>query len=136
MGRGTLQGVQRGSHPLGHIHPGTRELLQGLHYSVEGLRSKSWEEFAAPGSPALDFVFTVCDKATGEACPIWPGQPMTAHWGVADPAAYVGPEDKRRAFFRKIYLELEARIKLFTNLPLDSIDSMALQHRLDDIGRQ
>jgi arsenate reductase len=85
---------------------------------------------------ALDFVFTVCDKAAGEACPIWPGQPMTAHWGVADPAAYVGPEDKRRAFFRKIYLELEARIKLFTNLPLDSIDSMALQHRLDDIGRQ
>jgi arsenate reductase len=81
-------------------------------------------------------VFTVCDKAAGQACPIWPGQPMTAHRGVADPAAYVGPEDKRRAFFRKIYLELEARIKLFTNLPLDSIDSMALQHRLDDIGRQ
>ncbi|HEX5529698.1 MAG TPA: arsenate reductase ArsC [Methylomirabilota bacterium] len=135
-GKEHFRAFSAGSHPLGHIHPGTRELLQGLHYSVEGLRSKSWEEFAAPGSPALDFVFTVCDKAAGEACPIWPGQPMTAHWGVADPAAYVGPEDKRRAFFRKIYLELEARIKLFTNLPLDSIDSMALQHRLDDIGRQ
>jgi arsenate reductase len=135
-GQGHFRAFSAGSHPLGHIHPDTRELLQGLHYSIEGLRSKSWEEFAAPGGPSLDFVFTVCDKAAGEACPIWPGQPMTAHWGVADPAAYVGPEDKRRAFFRKIYLELETRIKLFTNLPLDSIDSMALQHRLDDIGRQ
>jgi arsenate reductase len=135
-GKGQFRAFSAGSHPLGHIHPGTRELLQSLHYAVEGLRSKSWEEFAAPGSPSLDFVFTVCDKAAGEACPIWPGRPMTAHWGVADPAAYVGPEDKRRAFFRKIYLELETRIKLFTNLPLDSIDSMALQHRLDDIGRE
>ena len=81
-------------------------------------------------------MFTVCDKAAGESCPIWPGRPMTAHWGVADPAAYDGLEDKRREFFRTIYLELETRIKLFTNLPLDSIDSMALQHRLDDIGRE
>jgi arsenate reductase len=134
-GKGQFAAFSAGSHPLGHIHPRTLELLRGLHYSVEGLRSKSWEEFAAPGSPSLDFVFTVCDKAAGEACPIWPGQPMTAHWGVADPAAYAGPEDKVRSFFRRIYLELETRIKLFTNLPLDSIDSMALQHRLDDIGR-
>jgi ArsR family transcriptional regulator, arsenate/arsenite/antimonite-responsive transcriptional repressor / arsenate reductase (thioredoxin) len=125
-----------GSHPLGHIHPRALELLRDLKYPIEGLRSKSWDEFATPGGPALDFVFTVCDKAAGEACPIWRGQPVTAHWGVADPAGYLGPEDKQLAFFRKIHLELEARIKLFTNLPLDSIDSVAFKHRLDDIGRE
>lgn len=135
-GRGQFRAFSAGSHPLGHIHPRTLELLQDLKYPPEGLRSKSWDEFAAPGGPPLDFVFTVCDKAAGETCPIWPGQPMTAHWGVADPAGYVGPEDKQLAFFRKIYLELETRIKLFLNLPLDSLESMALQHRLDDIGRE
>jgi arsenate reductase len=131
-----FQAFSAGSHPLGHVHPLTLELLRDFKYPTEGLRSKSWDEFAQPDGPPLDFVFTVCDKAAGEACPIWPGQPMTAHWGVEDPAGYAGPEDKQRAFFRRIYTELEARVKLFTSLPLDSIDSMTLQHRLDDIGRR
>jgi arsenate reductase len=106
-----------------------------LKYSTEGLRSKSWDEFARPDSPVFDFIFTVCDKAAGEACPVWPGHPATAHWGVTDPAAYVGPEEKQRAVFMKAYMELDTRIKFFLNLPLDSIDSMSLQQRLDDIGR-
>jgi arsenate reductase len=107
-----------------------------LSYSTEGLRSKSWDEFAGPDRPPLDFVFTVCDKAAGESCPVWPGQPMTAHWGVEDPAGYLGPEDRQRLLFKKIYFELETRIKLFISLPLDSLDSMVLQRRLDQIGRQ
>jgi arsenate reductase len=135
-GAGRFRAMSAGSHPLGHLHPLTLDLLHDLNYSTEGLRSKSWEEFAGPAGPPLDFVFTVCDKAAGESCPIWPGQPMTAHWGVEDPAGYLGPEDKQRLFFRKIYFELETRIKLFTSLPLDSIDSLALQRGLDEIGRQ
>ena len=135
-GKRQFRAYSAGSHPLDRVHPRTLELLEDLKYPLDGLRSKSWDEFARPDSPTLDFVFTVCDKAAGETCPVWPGHPMTAHWGVADPAAYVGPEDKQLAFFRKIYLELETRIKLFTNLPLDSIESMSLQHRLDDIGRE
>jgi arsenate reductase len=135
-GGGRFRAFSAGSHPLGHVHPLTLDLLRSLNYSTEGLRSKSWQEFARPDSPPLDFAFTVCDKAAGESCPIWPGQPMTAHWGVEDPAGYLGPEDKQRAFFRKIYVELETRIKLFTSLPLDSLDSMVLQRRLDDIGQR
>jgi len=134
-GAGRFQAYSAGSHPLGHVHPLTLDLLRDLKYPTEGLRSKSWEEFARPDSPPLDFVFTVCDKAAGEACPIWPGQPMTAHWGVEDPAGYLGPEGKQQAFFRRIYFELETRIKLFTSLPFDAIDSMVLQRHLDDIGR-
>ncbi len=134
-GQGRFKAYSAGSHPLGHIHPVTLATLQELKYSTEGLRSKSWDEFARPGSPVFDFIFTVCDKAAGEACPVWPGHPATAHWGVTDPAAYVGPEEKQRAVFMKAYMELDTRIKLFLNLPLDSIDSMSLQQRLDDIGR-
>jgi arsenate reductase len=106
-----------------------------MNFSTDGLRSKSWDEFARPDSPPLDFVFTVCDKAAGEACPIWPGQPVTAHWGVEDPAAVLGPDTKRRDAFRKICSELDARIRIFVSLRLEDLDEMALQRRLDDIGR-
>jgi arsenate reductase len=99
------------------------------------LRSKSWDEFAAPGAPDLDFVFTVCDNAAGETCPIWPGQPMTAHWGIADPAAVVGPDETRWLAFRTAFRELENRIKIFTSLPIRSLDRLSLQHKLDEIGR-
>jgi arsenate reductase len=111
------------------------ELLGALHYPTEHLRSKSWNEFARAGSPPLDFVFTVCDKAAGEACPLWPGQPMTAHWGVEDPAAFVGPREMQRRIFTRIYFELETRIKIFASLRLDDLDSLVLQRRLDEIGR-
>ena len=100
------------------------EVLRGLGYSTEGLRSKSWDEFAQPGSPPLDFVFTVCDTAAGEACPLWPGQPVTAHWGVEDPAAFVGPPDAQRRLFSRIYFELEARIRVFASLPLEDFDPL------------
>ena len=133
-GKYRFRAYSGGSHPLGHIHPLTLKLLHKLKYSTDGMRSKSWDEFSRPDSPLMDFVFTVCDKAAGEACRIWPGQPMTAHWGVEDPAGYVGPEEKQEALFMKVYVELETRIKLFTSLPLDAVDSMSLQRRLEDIG--
>lgn len=124
-----------GSHPLGALHPMTLELLGRMHHGTEGLRSKSWNEFAQPESPPLDFVFTVCDQAAGETCPFWPGQPMTAHWGVEDPAAFVGPEDKQRDVFRRVYFLLDNRIKIFTSLPLEKLDRLSLQKRLDQIGK-
>jgi len=134
-GAGKFRAFSAGSHPLGKVHPVTLKLLRDLGHKTEGLRSKSWDEFARQDAPPLDFVFTVCDKAAGEACPFWPGQPMTAHWGVEDPGGFIGPEDKQLAFFRRIYLELDTRIRLFTSLPLEAIDAMALQQGLDDIGR-
>jgi arsenate reductase len=124
-----------GSHPRGEVHPIALQLLGELHYPTEHLRSKSWDEFAQAGSPRLDFVFTVCDKAAGEACPFWPGQPMTAHWGVEDPAAFVGPLEIQRRVFARVYFELETRIKIFASLRLDDLDSLVLQRRLDEIGR-
>ncbi len=123
-----------GSHPKPAPHPRTLEVLRDFHYDVTGLRSKSWDEFTGPEAPALDFVFTVCDDAKGERCPVWPGQPMTAHWGVADPAAFEGSEEEQRRFFRRIYFELEQRIKIFTSLRLESLDRLVLQKRLDEIG--
>ena len=126
--KGRFQASSAGSHPLGRIHPFTVDVLQQLGHTTESLRSKSWEAFARPDSPPLDFIFTLCDKAAGEACPIWPGR-ITAHWGVEDPAAYRGSEDNTRAVFVKIYTELDTRIKLFLNLPLHSIDSLSLRHR-------
>ena len=99
------------------------------------MRSKSWEEFTGPDAPVLDFAFTVCDNARGESCPVWPGQPMTAHWGVEDPAAFEGPEDKRKRFFKRVYTELENRIKIFTCLRIEGLDRLSLQSRLDDIGK-
>jgi arsenate reductase len=133
-GAGNFLAFSAGSHPRGQVHPVALELLEELNYPTERLRSKSWDEFARPDSPPLDFVFTVCDQAAGEACPLWPGQPMTAHWGVEDPAAFVGPPDARKRVFTRIYFELERRIKIFASLRLDALDSLALRRRLDAIG--
>lgn len=134
-GKGRLRGFSAGSHPTGAVHPLTLELLRELGYEAAGLRSKSWDEFARPGSPRLDFVFTVCDRAAGEVCPLWPGQPITAHWGVSDPAAFAGSDEDKRRFFRRIYFELETRIKLFTSLRVESLDRMTLQRRVAEIGK-
>ena len=134
-GRGRFEAFSAGSHAKGELHPITLQLLRRLNHRTDGLRSKSWDEFAGPDAPPLDFVFTVCDNAAGEVCPVWPGQPMTAHWGVQDPAAFVGPEDKKLRVFRDVYFQLERRIQIFTNLPLASLDKLTLQRRLDDIGQ-
>ena len=134
-GQGRFQAFSAGSQPTGRVHPLALDLLRELRHSTDGLRSKSWDEFAGPDRPPLDFVFTVCDQAAGETCPIGPGQPMTAHWGVEDPAAFAGPEDRQRALFLRVYTALESRIKIFTSLRLEDIDRLSLQRRLDDIGR-
>jgi arsenate reductase (thioredoxin) len=134
-GRGLFRGYSAGSHPKGAVHPIALELLRQMKLPTEGLRSKAWDEFAAPGAPPLDFVFTVCDNAAGEACPYWPGQPMTAHWGVADPAAVESSDTEKWTAFRAAFKALENRIKLFTSLPVASIDRMQLKERLDTIGK-
>ena len=134
-GRGKFRGFSAGSHPRGALHPRTLALLGELNYETAALRSKSWDEFARPDSPPLDFVFTVCDQAAGETCPVWPGQPITAHWGAADPAAFVGSEEAARRFFLRIYTELENRIKIFTSLPVDSLDRFTLERRVREIGK-
>ncbi len=134
VGRGRFRAYSAGSHPAGQVNPLAIELLDKNHLPTEGLRSKSWDEFAQPGAPRLDFVFTVCDNAAGEVCPVWPGQPMTAHWGVPDPAAVEGTEEaKRRAFF-VAFNQLANRIALFANLPFDKLDRIKLQRALSDIG--
>jgi protein-tyrosine-phosphatase len=134
-GRGRFNGLSAGSHPKGEVHPIALELLRRMHLPTEGLRSKSWDEFAAPGAQPIDFVFTVCDNAAGEVCPYWPGQPMTAHWGLPDPAAVTGPESDRWIAFRSAFQALENRIKIFTSLPLASFDRIKLQERLNAIGQ-
>jgi arsenate reductase len=134
-GRDRFQALSAGSHPKGEIHPMTLQLLRHFNYETDGLRSKSWDEFAGPDAPPLHFVFTVCDQAAGEVCPVWPGQPMTAHWGVADPAAFVGPDDRKLRLFRDVYFQLERRIQIFTSLPIASLDKLSLQRRLDQIGQ-
>lgn len=136
IGQGRFRAYSAGSHPKGSLHPLAIEVLHERGYDTRLLRSKSWNDFAQPGAPALDFIFTVCDDAAGEACPVWPGQPLTAHWGVEDPAAYQGPEDRQRRLFQRIYLELERRIDLFTNLSLESLDRLTLKARLDEIGKR
>jgi protein-tyrosine-phosphatase len=133
-GKGKFKASSSGSHPAGAVHPMTLQLLNELNYETAGLRSKNWDEFARPDSPPLDFVFTVCDKVAGEMCPVWPGQPITAHWGAADPAAFAGSEEARRRFFLRIYTELENRIKIFASLPFDSLDRFALERRVKEIG--
>lgn len=135
LGLGKFKGFSAGSEPRGTIHPYTLDLLKQLNYPIENLRSKPWDEFAAPGAPALDFVFTVCDDAANEVCPVWPGQPMTAHWGLADPSAATGSETVRRLAFADTHRMLYQRIGIFVNLPLASLDSLSLQRRLDDIGQ-
>jgi protein-tyrosine-phosphatase len=134
-GAGKFRGYSAGSHPRGEIHPLAIYELEQNGYATEGLRSKSWDEFTAPGAPRMDFVFTVCDTAAGETCPLWPGQPMTAHWGVADPAAVEGDRLTRLAAFVTAFRELQSRISIFVNLPFDSLDSLRLQEKLDEIGR-
>jgi arsenate reductase (thioredoxin) len=134
-GSGRFHAFSAGSHPKPEVHPLAIELLAKNGISTAGLRSKNWDEFARPGAPAMDFIFTVCDKAAGEVCPVWPGTPMTAHWGVADPAAVTGtPEEQRRAFWRA-FRELDTRINLFTSLRLDDLDAMSIKRRLDEIGK-
>ena len=134
-GLGKFRGYSAGSIPKGQIHSMAIDVLRRLNYNTANLRSKDWTEFAVgAGGPELDFVFTLCDQAAGEVCPAWPGQPMTAHWGVEDPAAFVGPEDKERRLFRTVYGMLENRIKIFASLPISSLDNLTLQGRLQEIG--
>ena len=135
-GKGRFTGYSAGSFPKGAVHPLALDLLESRHLRTYGLRSKSWNEFARPGAPAMDFVFTVCDQAAGEVCPVWPGNPVTAHWGVPDPAAVEGSEAEQRKAFRAAYLTLENRIKLFAALPIEKLDRMAIKRNVDDIGRR
>lgn len=133
-GKGTFRGFSAGSFPKGQVHPLALQFLQSLGLPTAGLRSKGWDEFAQPGAPVMDFVFTVCDQAAGEVCPIWPGNPVTAHWGLPDPAAVEGTDDERMAAFRRAHRELENRIKLFISLPIASLDRMVLERRAKEIG--
>lgn len=135
LGKGRFRAFSAGSFPKGQVHPLAIQLLSHLNFPTENLRSKSWDEFAAPGAPPLDFIFTVCDNAAGEVCPVWPGKPMTAHWGIADPAAVEGTDTEKAFAFRKAFKELETRIQLLTSLPIDALDRMTLHARLRDIGK-
>jgi protein-tyrosine-phosphatase len=134
-GNGRFKAFSAGSFPKGQVHPFALDLLKKMNYPTAGLRSKSWDEFAEAGAPHMDFVFTVCDNAASEVCPIWPGQPMTAHWGVPDPAAAEGTEAERRLAFAEAYRMLSNRISVFASLPLRSLDHLSLQKRMDEIGR-
>ena len=134
-GRGRFRAYSAGSHPQGKVNPFALELLSKNRVNVEGLRSKSWDEFAKPGAPKLDFVFTVCDNAAGEVCPIWPGQPVTAHWGVEDPAAIVGNDEEKRRAFLKAFTVLSARINRLLALPFEKLSRQSLKTRLDEIGK-
>ncbi len=136
VGGGKFNAFSAGSHPNGRVNPHAIQLLQRFNYKTDGFRSKSWDEFAQAGAPALDFVFTVCDNAAGEVCPIWPGQPMTAHWGVPDPAAVVdGSQAEIATAFADAYGRLQNRITIFTSLPFESLDRLSLQKRLNSIGQ-
>lgn len=134
-GNGTFNGFSAGSHPTGAVNPNAMELLKSLDHPTENLRSKDWQEFAADDAPTLDFTFTVCDNAAGEVCPVWPGKPMSAHWGLPDPAAVTGTRAEIAAAFTETYRMLSNRIETFVNLPLVSLDALSLKNRLDDIGR-
>ena len=134
LGRGRIQAYSAGSNPAGKVNPGALEWLEENGHSTAGLRSKSWDEFAAPGAPDIDFIFTVCDNAAGEACPIWPGKPATAHWGIPDPA-HVEGDEARRAAFNKAAEQLAKRINLFLSLPIDKLDKLTLKEKLAEIGR-
>jgi protein-tyrosine-phosphatase len=134
-GAGRFRAFSAGSQPRGEVHPMALETLRDNDHPTEGFRSKSWDEFASPGAPDMDFVFTVCGNAAQEACPTWPGQPVSAHWGVDDPAAVEGTDEEKRRAFRRAYLELEGRIKVFASLPIETLELVTLQKRLDEIGR-
>ena len=135
LGGGKFKAFSAGSRPVGRINPLALELLEKNRLPMQGLRSKDWSEFSRPGAPFMHFVFTVCDQAAAETCPVWPGQPMTAHWGVPDPAAVEGNEETRQKAFVKAYTELYRRISLFTALPFEKLDKLALKAKLDEIGR-
>jgi arsenate reductase (thioredoxin) len=136
LNHGRFRGFSAGSHPKGEVNPWTLETLAHNKFPTAGLRSKNWDEFAAPGAPQMDFVFTVCDQAAQEACPYWPGQPMTAHWGLPDPAAVEGSDEAKRKAFRDTLMALRRRIEVFTSLPLDKLDKIAIQKHLKEIGSQ
>jgi len=135
LGKGKFIAHSAGSKPAGRVNPFALELLQQQGFSTEGLRSKNWDEFAAPGAPQIDFIFTVCDNAAGESCPVWPGKPATAHWGIPDPAAVTGDDAAKRAAFRKASEQLARRIQLFLSLPIASLDKLTLKEKLAEIGR-
>jgi len=134
-GAGRFRSFSAGSHPNGRVNPFALALLERLGWPTDGYRSKSWDEFAVPGAPPLHFVFTVCDNAAGEVCPVWPGQPVTAHWGIPDPAAVEGTEMQKTEAFREAFRVLDRRVELFTSLPLASLEGLSLVQRLRDIGR-
>jgi arsenate reductase len=135
-GRPNFTAYSAGSHPKGVVHPAALQLLETVKFPTEGLHSKPWDEFAKPGAPKLDFVFTVCDNAAGEVCPIWPGQPMTAHWGIPDPAAVQGTQEQIDRAFRDAFVHLDRRINLFLSLPLSSLDHLAIKREIERIGQQ
>jgi len=135
LGAGRFKAYSAGSQPSGKVHPYASDLLEKLNYDTSSLRSKSWEEFTGPEAPDLDFVFTVCDNAANEVCPVWPGQPISAHWGLPDPSAAEGNDSERHFAFADTHRMLYQRISIFTNLPLASLDKLSLQKRLDEIGR-
>lgn len=134
LGKGRFRAFSAGSHPAGRVNPFAIELLQRQGFDTTGLRSKSWDEFAQPSAPALDFVFTVCDNAAGELCPVWPGQPITAHWGVEDPASVAGSDGEKRAAFSHAFMQLHRRIALFVELPMNKMERIAIQREVADIG--
>ena len=134
LGKGRFVAYSAGSKPAGQVNPAAVELLQEKGFSIEGMRSKSWDEFAAPGAPEIDFIFTVCDNAAGEVCPIWPGKPATAHWRIPDPA-HVEGDEARRVAFKKAYDQLARRIQLFMSLPIEKLDKLVLKEKLAEIGR-
>jgi len=134
LGQGRFRAFSAGSHPSGRINPYVKDLLETLRYDTSGLASKDWADFARPDAPVMDFVFTVCDSAAGEVCPIWPGQPMTAHWGFPDPSSFDGTEAEKRAFTADVYRMIQRRLEIFANLPLSSLDRLAIKRRIDEIG--
>jgi arsenate reductase len=136
MGAGRFKAYSAGSHPTDQVNTFAIEQVRALGYPIEDLRSKSWDEFAAPGAPALDFVITVCDKAAGEMCPLWPGQPITAHWGFPDPAAVEDADDEKRAAFAQTFRQMRKRVELFLSLPLETLDNVAIKNKMRSIGQQ
>lgn len=134
MGQGRFKAYSAGSHPSGRINPHVRDLLTRLGYDLSDTRSKDWSEFAQPGTPTLDFIITVCDQAAGEVCPIWPGQPMTAHWGFPDPSSATGTDAEKAAFTAEVYRMIERRLSIFTSLPLAKLDRMAVKQRMDEMA--
>ncbi|MFM9843509.1 MAG: arsenate reductase ArsC [Dongiaceae bacterium] len=136
LGQGRFNAFSAGSRPAGKVNKYALDLLRKLNHPIDGLQSKDWEEFAQPGAPEMDFVFTVCDKAAGEVCPVWPGQPMTAHWGFPDPAHFEGAEPEKRALFADVYGQIHNRLSIFVSLPLSSLDRLSLKKRLDELGQR